>query len=124
MLHTGDLQRLRERWDGHADHAGGGDHPSVSLLRRLGHRGVLLRDRHRAVGAAPGPTMSDLDAGDDPAEPEPGPVVAEPAATEVLRTPLEALELSPEDWRIVAVAAVEMDLPSANPEVVLHEAQD
>jgi hypothetical protein len=51
-------------------------------------------------------------------------VVAEPATTDVLRTPLEALELSPEDWRIVAVAEVEMDLPSANPEVVLHEAQD
>jgi uncharacterized protein len=39
-------------------------------------------------------------------------------------TPLEVLDLSPEQWRIVAVAGVEMDLPSANPEVVLHEAQD
>ncbi len=39
-------------------------------------------------------------------------------------TPLEVLDLSPEVWRIVAVAGVEMDLPSANPEVVLHEAQD
>jgi bifunctional DNase/RNase len=40
------------------------------------------------------------------------------------RTPLEGLDLSPEQWRIVAVAGVEMELPSANPEVVLHEAQD
>ncbi len=39
-------------------------------------------------------------------------------------TPLEVLDLSPEQWRIVAVAGVEMELPSANPEVVLHEAQD
>jgi bifunctional DNase/RNase len=48
----------------------------------------------------------------------------EPAAPVMPPTPLEVLDLSPEDWRIVAVAAVEMDLPSANPEVVLHEAQD
>jgi bifunctional DNase/RNase len=32
--------------------------------------------------------------------------------------------VAPEAWRIVAVAGVKMDLPSANPEVVLHEAQD
>jgi bifunctional DNase/RNase len=48
----------------------------------------------------------------------------EPAANATAPTPLEVLELSPEDWRIVAVAGVEMELPSANPEVVLHEAQD
>jgi hypothetical protein len=52
------------------------------------------------------------------------PPAADPAVTDVPRTPLEVLELSPKDWRIVAVAAVEMDLPNANPEVVLHEAQD
>jgi len=39
-------------------------------------------------------------------------------------TPTDASALSPPQWRIVAVAGVEMDLPSANPEVVLHEAQD
>ena len=46
------------------------------------------------------------------------------APTDIPLTPLEALELSPAVWRIVAVAGVTMDLPSANPEVVLHEAQD
>jgi len=30
----------------------------------------------------------------------------------------------PEVWRIVAVAGVAMELPNANPEVILHEAQD
>ncbi|HEY5026638.1 MAG TPA: bifunctional nuclease family protein [Acidimicrobiales bacterium] len=40
------------------------------------------------------------------------------------RTPLEVLDLSPEVWRIVAVAGVEIELPNVNPEVVLHEAQD
>ena len=69
--------------------------------------------------------MSEVDPGDGPPQPEskeePNP---EAAATDALRTPLEVLELSPKDWRIVAVAAVEMDLPDANPEVVLHEAQD
>ena len=49
---------------------------------------------------------------------------AEPADTALAPTALEVLELSPEQWRIVAVAAVEMELPSVNPEVVLHEAQD
>jgi len=47
-----------------------------------------------------------------------------PAPADVARTPLETLALSPEEWRIVAVAGVDMDLPSANPEIVLHEAQD
>jgi len=32
--------------------------------------------------------------------------------------------LDPEVWRIAAVAGVAMELPSPNPEVVLHEAQD
>jgi hypothetical protein len=88
--------------------------------------------------------MTDVDPGDGPPQPEskpesklesapesgpvsgpvPGSPAAAPATTDVLRTPLEELELSPKDWRIVAVAAVEMDLPNANPEVVLHEAQD
>jgi uncharacterized protein len=48
----------------------------------------------------------------------------ETEASGLSRTPLEVLALSPEEWRIVAVAGVEMVLPSANPEVVLHEAQD
>jgi bifunctional DNase/RNase len=34
------------------------------------------------------------------------------------------LDLSPETWRIVAVAGVDMELPTPNPEIVLHEAQD
>jgi hypothetical protein len=66
--------------------------------------------------------MSDLGPGGDP--PASTPTAEEPVATQVARTPLELLELSPKDWRIVAVAGVEMDLPNANPEVVLHEAQD
>jgi len=37
--------------------------------------------------------------------------------------PVEAPALAPETWRLVAVADVEMSLPNANPEVVLHEAQ-
>jgi hypothetical protein len=57
-----------------------------------------------------------------PAAGEPAPVDADPV--DVARTPLETLALSPEEWRIVAVAGVDMDLPSANPEIVLHEAQD
>jgi bifunctional DNase/RNase len=52
----------------------------------------------------------------------PGPV--DGGDTTLAPTPLEVLDLSPEVWRIVAVAGVEMELPSANPEVVLHEAQD
>ena len=66
--------------------------------------------------------MTDVDAGagavQQPTEGEPD------APTGLPPTPLEVLELSPEEWRIVAVAAVEMELPSANPEIVLHEAQD
>jgi hypothetical protein len=50
--------------------------------------------------------------------------VGDGVATDMLRTPLEVLDLSPETWRIVAVAGVEMELPTVNPEVVLHEAQD
>ena len=46
------------------------------------------------------------------------------AATGLPPTPLETLALSPQEWRIVAVAGVDMELPSANPEIVLHEAQD
>jgi bifunctional DNase/RNase len=57
-------------------------------------------------------------------ETEPNRADAPPASAGVSRTPLEVLDLSPEEWRIVAVAGVEMDLPSVNPEVVLHEAQD
>ncbi|HVA04835.1 MAG TPA: bifunctional nuclease family protein [Acidimicrobiales bacterium] len=65
--------------------------------------------------------MTDGDAGADAVQPTEGEPVA---PTGLPPTPLEVLELSPEEWRIVAVAAVEMDLPSANPEIVLHEAQD
>ena len=67
--------------------------------------------------------MTDVDAGagggDDHDASAP-----DPAGTGLAPTPLEVLDLSPEVWRIVAVAGVEMELPSANPEVVLHEAQD
>jgi bifunctional DNase/RNase len=78
------------------------------------------------VGGSPGmpppggesaPTTARTDAGG--IEPD-----AAPPAQDDARTPLEVLDLSPEQWRIVAVAGVEMELPSANPEVVLHEAQD
>jgi len=55
---------------------------------------------------------------------EPEPTEGEPVATGLAATPLEVLRLSPEEWRIVAVAGVEMTLPNANPMVVLHEAQD
>jgi bifunctional DNase/RNase len=71
--------------------------------------------------------MSELGSSDNSAETEPtevAPAVPAPAPTEVAPTPLELLALSPEEWRIVAVASVEMDLPGTNPEVVLHEAQD
>ncbi len=57
-------------------------------------------------------------------DPGSGEAAPDPAPTELARTPLETLALSPEEWRIVAVAGVEMELPSANPEIVLHEAQD
>ena len=61
--------------------------------------------------------MTDVGAGGSPVE--------DPAGTgQLAPTPLEALDLSPEVWRIVAVAGVEMELPSVNPEVLLHEAQD
>jgi hypothetical protein len=61
----------------------------------------------------------------DPGTGDVPPTAVEPEVPSGLPpTPLEMLELSPEEWRIVAVAAVEMDLPSANPEIVLHEAQD
>jgi bifunctional DNase/RNase len=52
------------------------------------------------------------------------PTVGDGAPIGMPRTPLEVLDLSPETWRIVAVAGVEMELPTVNPEVVLHEAQD
>jgi bifunctional DNase/RNase len=71
--------------------------------------------------------MSDLGSSDDAADTgqnEVARAVPAPARTDVAPTPLEVLALSPEEWRIVAVAAVEMDLPGPNPEVVLHEAQD
>ena len=78
--------------------------------------------------------MSDVGVGGDASEPDAAVVTpveetavatsAEPPPVDVTRTPLETLALSPEEWRIVAVAAVDMDLPSANPEIVLHEAQD
>ena len=83
--------------------------------------------------AEPGPAHP----GSEPpeaAEPDAGPEAAatQPDVTEEVAldhgdgaapTPLAALSLSPEEWRIVAVAGVEMELPSPNPEVVLHEAQ-
>ena len=59
--------------------------------------------------------MTDVDAGAGSVQPTEGEPVA---PTGLPPTPLEVLELSPEEWRIVAVAAVEMDLPSANPEIV------
>jgi hypothetical protein len=74
--------------------------------------------------------MSELGSNDTSAETagtepkEVDPAVSVPARTDVAPTPLEVLSLSPEEWRIVAVAAVEMDLPGPNPEVVLNEAQD
>jgi uncharacterized protein len=68
--------------------------------------------------------MTDAHPGAEPTDPHaPGPTSAEVAPT-MAPTPLEALSLSPQEWRIVAVAGVEMSLPSANPEIVLHEAQD
>jgi uncharacterized protein len=48
----------------------------------------------------------------------------EPGPTGLAPTPLEVLRLSPGEWKIVAVAGVEMTLPNANPMVILHEAQD
>jgi bifunctional DNase/RNase len=75
--------------------------------------------------------MTDVGPGEDSTdltgdEPEPDAVVTDAPADPpgLAPTPLEVLALSPEEWRIVAVAGVEMALPSANPEVVLHEAQD
>jgi bifunctional DNase/RNase len=62
----------------------------------------------------PGPGIP----GPDTEAPEAGPEAGSGA------TPLEVLDLSPETWRIVAVAGVDMELPTPNPEVVLHEAQD
>jgi uncharacterized protein len=80
------------------------------------------------------PVTEDMTTGGDAVSPD-GPAVSGDGETAVSgdgetevsglpRTPLEVLALSPEEWRIVAVAGVEMVLPSANPEVVLHEAQD
>ena len=61
---------------------------------------------------------------DPGADPGAGEAAPEPSPTDLAVTPLETLALSPEEWRIVAVAGVDMELPSANPEIVLHEAQD
>jgi len=55
------------------------------------------------------------------------PPVADPAGTAgpVPEAPAaEPPPLDPEVWRIVAVAGVAMELPSPNPEIILHEAQD
>jgi bifunctional DNase/RNase len=80
---------------------------------------------------APTDTSPDVstDASGEPDDVAPGgeeraPRVGDAVAVGVSRTPLEMLNLSPETWRIVAVAGVEMELPTVNPEVVLHEAQD
>ena len=72
--------------------------------------------------------MSDLGAGGDTSEPDPSVGThleeaaeptrgGEPAPADLAPTALETLALSPEEWRIVAVAGVDMDLPSANPEI-------
>ena len=64
--------------------------------------------------------MTDLGTGDTPSDPADA-VDTAPAETQ---TPPAAPAPAPEAWRIVAVADVTMDLPNANPEIVLHEAQD
>ena len=48
VLHAGGVQCVRERRDGHGDHARGRDPPAVPVLRRVGDRGLLRGDRHRA----------------------------------------------------------------------------
>ncbi len=71
--------------------------------------------------------MTDMSVGPDdalPGDQDARETVGDGAPIGMPRTPLEALDLSPETWRIVAVAGVEMELPTVNPEVVLHEAQD
>ena len=74
-------------------------------------------------GQGPNPLSADADdSGTQATEPEP--TEEAEVATGLAPTPLEVLRLSPEEWRIVAVASVEMTLPNANPMVVLHEAQD
>jgi hypothetical protein len=73
-------------------------------------------------GAGPGQPTEGAPASDDVDTPDAaGP---DQVSAGLAPTPLEVLDLSPEVWRIVAVAGIEMELPSANPEVVLHEAQD
>jgi len=77
----------------------------------------------------PGEGAPPIDPADDPAAPATGDQPSQAgggdgAVTGLPPTPLETLALSPEEWRIVAVAGVDMELPSANPEIVLHEAQD
>ncbi|MGD0379935.1 MAG: bifunctional nuclease family protein [Acidimicrobiales bacterium] len=72
----------------------------------------------------PHPPTPDTADGAIAGAPEPEPTPEGPVPTELAPTPLEVLRLSPEQWRIVAVASVEMTLPNANPMVVLHEAQD
>jgi bifunctional DNase/RNase len=69
-------------------------------------------------GATEGPMDATVGAND------PGATEGDPVAAGLAPTPLEVLRLSPEEWRIVAVAGVEMTLPNGNPMVVLHEAQD
>ena len=56
LLHLHRLQRLRERRDGDGDHAGGRHPAAVPELRGVGHRRLLLRRRHRPVGAVATPS--------------------------------------------------------------------
>jgi uncharacterized protein len=67
-------------------------------------------------------TDADTDAGGDP-EPA-GAVDDAPRAPDPGAGAEPTSAIPPESWRIVAVAGVSMELPSANPEVVLNEAQD
>ena len=64
--------------------------------------------------------MTDVGAGPDGVETD------SPVEAGAARSPTDALDdsaPSPPQWILVAVAGVEMDLPNANPSVVLHETQ-
>ena len=100
IVHLHRLQRLRERRNGHGDHAGGRHPVAVPELRRVGHGGLLQRHRHGPVGRAPTPTMTETGPDDD----------AAPAG------------LDPGTWRLAVVAGVRMDMPGDYPEVLVHEA--
>jgi hypothetical protein len=71
--------------------------------------------------------MTDVGTGDTPSDPADALDTVDtvtPAPQGPPEDPDPAPAPAPEVWRIVAVAGVTMDLPNANPEIVLHEAQD